>query len=167
MSTRQLDANRLRNILDYNGETGEFTWARGVKSCKVKPGQKAGHVDDTGYLKIGIEGRLYKAHRLAWLHVHGEWPTDCLVHINGEALDNRLCNLREASRSDSHKNRKEQREPWSLGASWHKRSQRWQARIKIDGKQFYLGYFEDMAGAHAAYNAAKANIHKLQPAVRQ
>ena len=95
----------LHQLLDYNPETGEFFW----KSCpakKIKFGQKAGSICKIhGYVLIGIKKKQYRAHRLAWLYVHGKWPYPEIDHINRVKTDNRIANLREADRSMNNLNR--------------------------------------------------------------
>lgn len=98
-----LTAERLRELLTYDPETGEFRW-RYTRGCRAR-GQIAGTVTCLGYLTIAIDGRKYKAHRLAWLHVHGEWPYPEIDHINRIKLDNRLVNLRRATRAENNANR--------------------------------------------------------------
>jgi len=94
---------RLRELMDYNPETGDFTWkeTRGP----AKKGATAGSPCNKGYIVIGIEGKVYKAHRLAWLYMTGDWPTDQLDHRNRDKGDNRWANLREASNQENCLNR--------------------------------------------------------------
>jgi hypothetical protein len=89
----KLAAERLRERLRYDGGTGVFT--RRVGSGHARAGEIAGSVHSTGYVRIGIDGGKYTAHRLAWLYVHGVWPSDQIDHINRNRSDNRIANLRE------------------------------------------------------------------------
>jgi hypothetical protein len=86
----ELTAERLRELLNYDPDTGVFTWrVRPVHSHRV--GDIAGSVRTTrGYRLIGVAGRVYKAHRLAWLYMMGEWPKDQIDHINRDPSDNRF-----------------------------------------------------------------------------
>lgn len=94
----------LHQLLDYNPETGEFFWK--VNSRCIKSGSKAGCVCKVhGYQHINIKNKRYKAHRLAWLYVHGKWPHPEIDHINRVKTDNRIANLREADRSMNNLNR--------------------------------------------------------------
>lgn len=95
MSNNHLTAERLRELLDYDPETGYFRWRRDV-GARAWKGQLAGTMARDGYEYIGIDRRRYPAHRLAWLYVHGEWPRGLLRHLNWLRSDNRLENLREA-----------------------------------------------------------------------
>lgn len=105
-----------------------------------------------------INGVRYQASHLAWLYVKGEMPSKAIDHINGIRSDNRIINLREATLSQNAMNRIKAANNTSgyKGVSFHKQSGKWQASIKINGKQKYLGLFLSQKQAHNAYvNAAK------------
>jgi len=89
----KLKAERLRERLHYDAGTGVFT--RRVGSGHARAGDMAGTVHSTGYVRISIDGGKYTAHHLAWLYVHGLWPSDQIEHINRKRSDNRLVNLKE------------------------------------------------------------------------
>jgi len=90
-----LTAERLREVVTYDPLTGIFRW-RVTRGC-AKAGAVAGGPEKKGYLRISIDGRRFKAHRLAWLYVKGCWPVDQIDHENGRNADNRFDNLREAN----------------------------------------------------------------------
>lgn len=99
-----LTQERLRACLDYNSETGEFFWlAPNPNAHSIAPGQRAGWHNGKNAQRIGIDGKCYLAHRLAWLYVHGVTPLQ-IDHINGDRRDNRLCNLRSADNSQNQAN---------------------------------------------------------------
>lgn len=101
-----MDATTLRTLLDYNPLTGQFTW-RVRAAHRIHVGDIAGVIcKSTGYRVIGINGVRHSAHRLAWLHVHGEWPAQNIDHINGDRSDNRIENLRDVSQQTNTLNRK-------------------------------------------------------------
>lgn len=89
----QLTAQRLREVLAYNHLTGEFRWKRPTNN-RVKTGSVAGRFNTTGYRQISIDGTEYLDRRLAWLYVHGEWPTANIISVNGIKWDSRFLNLR-------------------------------------------------------------------------
>lgn len=97
---------RLRELLKYNPQTGEFHW---VKKSKSRFRTKVGSVQtlSTGYkrLRIGLDYQAYRASRLACLYMTGEWPIGMMDHINGNSLDNRWCNLRDVTRVANQLNR--------------------------------------------------------------
>jgi hypothetical protein len=101
-----LTAERLRELLDYDPETGRFIWRKDHPTAKhIKAGSVAGTKNGRGYWVIGVAGAKYVAHRLAWLYVTGEWPAHLVDHENGDRLDNRFANLREATDSQNNFNR--------------------------------------------------------------
>lgn len=99
-----LTVERLKQVLNYNSNTGEFTWIISL-SRRVKIGEKAGTYRNNGYNKINIDGNSYFSHRLAWLYVYGIWPKENIDHINNIPDDNRIKNLREATQSQNNMNR--------------------------------------------------------------
>ena len=161
MST--LTASRLRELLHYDPATGIFTRRVSVTLSKAfKVGDIAGGIDrSTGYVKISVDGRRYFAHRLAWLHVHGEWPKTGIDHRNRNGADNRIGNLREASKSANAHNATEAKcgsRSGLLGASWCKKQKRWQATITVNRRSRYLGRYATAEEAHAVYMSAKASM---------
>jgi HNH endonuclease/AP2 domain len=156
-----MNPTRLREVLDYDPETGIFTWKVRV-STNVPVGTVAGSLDGGSYLNIHLDGRAYLAHRLAWLYVHGEWPVSQVDHINRIKTDNRFTNLRLATASQNAQNqRRDQRQGTSrlLGVSWNSTAGRWASRITVQGRVKFLGSFDTEEDAHAAYLAAKAIMH--------
>ena len=152
-----MNAERLRELLDYDPHTGVFLWA--ASTGPVGAGKIAGCIH-RGYRRINIDGRKYRAGRLAWLHIYGHWPSDQIDHINGIRDDDRLDNLREATNQENAHN---QRHPmrnskgkmlgvWPSGRNFI-------AKIKINEKAKYLGTFATDVEAHAAYLTAKRRFH--------
>src|ERR1044071_2110070 len=89
MASTLLDAQRLREILDYAAATGIFRW-RTPMAYKTKVGDIAGGPLRTGHIRIRIHPERYMAHRLARLYVHGEWPTFDVDHIDGNPPNNTI-----------------------------------------------------------------------------
>ena len=158
-----LDASRVRDLLSYDDATGEFRWK--VRLARAVPaGSLAGCLLDNGYRSIAIQGYTYKSHRLAWLHVHGVWPTEDIDHINGDKADNRLCNLRQATRHENMQNLSvgKANSTGYVGVSFRRRSQRWQAYITLARKRVHLGFFASVELAVSARATAKAKFHAFQ-----
>lgn len=99
-----LTADRLKEVLSYDKNTGEFFWIKSL-SHRINIGEKAGTYRNNGYTKISLDGKPYFCHRLAWLYVYGNWPKENIDHINNIKDDNRIENLREASQSQNNMNR--------------------------------------------------------------
>ena len=151
--------DELKEVLDYNYETGVFQWVK--KRRGVVTGKNLGTDNGFGYLRITVLGRSYYAHRLAWFYTSGEWA-DTVDHINGNRSDNRIVNLRNCSVSENNQNRtKTQKNSVSqtLGVGWHKKAKKWQAHVCIYKERKYLGLFENVNDAHKAYLNAKEEIY--------
>lgn len=93
----------LKERLTYQAESGLFFW-RTTTSTRIKPGQQAGTKDSNGYIRIKLGKRKYQAHRLAWMYIHGYFPPEDTDHINRIRDDNRIENLRPATRSENKRN---------------------------------------------------------------
>ena len=149
----------LKELLKYDPDTGLFAWKN--RRIGVKKSLEAGSMQKNGYFVIGIRGKKYYSHRLAWLHEKGEFPPDNIDHINGNRQDNRMCNLRAASVQQNNFNRAAQRNNKSgyKGVCWSGIKRKWQADICLEGRHVCLGYFHSPAMAHLAYcKAAKKHF---------
>lgn len=155
---------RLKELLAYNPETGIFTW-RVNRTGTAKASSIAGRVSNRGYLQIKIDGKLYSAHRLAWLYTHGEFPPDQLDHINRIRADNRISNLRIATGAENSQNYSKRNDNSSgvIGVDWHKQSGKWQARIRLNNCRMSLGLYDTIEEAAAVRAAAKAKYHTFNP----
>ncbi len=163
-----VSAGDVRNAFDYVHSSGALVW-KVRTSNRVKVGQEAGCVSKAdGYRVVSLGGRLYKAHRIIWLHVYGEWPPHVIDHINGDRLDNRLANLRAVTSSENAQNLSLSASNKSglPGVSWDAGRGRWFSSIQKGGKTYALGRFEDKGAAYRAYLAAKRNLHPMQPVPR-
>ena len=152
----------LHNMMDYDPESGSLVW----KNRKYTPYlKKAGATNHDGYVHIKIYGKTYLAHRIAWLHFYGEWPEECIDHLNLDRSDNRISNLRKATYAQNSQNRSKQTNNTSgyVGVYWLARFKKFQAQIRIDGKLKSLGYYLTAEDANAAYLAGKAKYHTFNP----
>lgn len=152
-------AERLREMLHYCQESGCFTWlARPNK--KIKAGVVAGSKRPEGRILIGVLGREYLAHRLAWLYVYGKWPAGVIDHIDGDPGNNSLVNLRDVSKTVNQQNQRRAHSRSTHGFMGVRRNRkRWQALISVDGKIRHLGTFDTPELAHFAYLDAKRLLH--------
>lgn len=147
----ELDHNTLRELLEYDPDTGAFTW-RNPRAYWHKPGARAGSVNGKGYYIIGIAKRYYSAHRLAWFYVHGVWPTHTIDHINRLRTDNRIANLRDVPVSVNNAN---VHRPEIVGP----KRKRYKAEIGYKGERRNLGSFATKDEARAAYLAARQELY--------
>jgi hypothetical protein len=152
-------AAQVAAVLSYDPLTGLFTWAA-RNGGRSSVGATAGYVNRAGYGCIGINKREFKAHRLAWLCIHGRWPAQEIDHINGIRTDNRIANLREASRLENMHNVHAEYKN-SMGVTGIRRtpSGRYSSRINVAGRSEFLGCFITPEEARAAYLAAKRERH--------
>ena len=152
--------SKLKSQLNYDPDTGLFTW---IKSFPKRPiGSVAGCKDTQGYISIGLNNKIYRAHRLAWLYEYGEFPKDCLDHVNRIKDDNRLCNLRECCNSENQWNTGICKNNTSgiKGVAWYERTQSYRVRVRVNGKQKHLGYFKDIELAKITAETARLKFHK-------
>ena len=156
-----LTQERLQGLLHYDETTGIFTWRVAI-SRRVRIGSVAGTVREDGYIRIVIDGRKHRAHRLAWLYIHGTFPTADLDHIDHCRASNRIGNLRLATRSENNKNMRLSTKNTSgyKGVSWIKRAGKWQAGACLNGKHYWLGYFPTAEQASGAYQAFARQNHR-------
>ena len=136
----------LKEFLDYNPDTGIFTWIKIPNNNRVKVSRKAGVMDSwTYYISITFKNRVYYAHRLGYYMFHGIDPLEKLVdHIDGDKSNNKINNLRLASKSENGRNRvnlSSNNTSGVIGVCWDKKAKKWKAYIMINGKTKHLGYF--------------------------
>lgn len=153
----------LKSILEYDPETGLFIWLN--KPSKFGPniiGKIAGCVHNKGYYHICIKNKMYLSHRLAWLYMTGEWPSEDIDHKDGDGFNNRWCNLREATDSQNLGNQKKHSNNTSgfKGVSWDKQAQKWMVRIQINGKPKFLGYVINPSEGASIYKSAAEKYFK-------
>lgn len=160
-----LTAERARELLNYDPETGVLTWKGGRRGVRV--GSIAGTPNTRGYLTVGVDRRRYFAHRLAWLIATGEWPAEHLDHINGIPVDNRLANLREATNAQNQYNQKMANTNTSgfKGVTWHRQRCKWVAYARHSKQQIHLGCFDTPEQASVAYEffceQARGEFHRI------
>ena len=161
---QMLTQDRLKELLNYDPLTGIFSWR--VNGGRKRKDQIAGSKDVHGYWQIGLDNRLHKAHRLAWLYVYGWLPAEPLDHIDFNGCNNAIANLRllEPHQHIEHRRRNKNNTSGFRGVHLCKSTGRWVAQIKTKYKWIWLGRFDTPEAAHQAYkNAAKIH-HTHNPA---
>lgn len=149
-----LTAEYLHSILDYNPDTGIFTW-------KNRYGRKSAGTLSHGYISISIDKKFYRANRLAWLYMMGEWPDKEVDHRDLNKSNNRWKNLRMATPSENHFNvgMPSHNTSGFKGVYWDKANEKWRAKIVINGKFYSLGRYHLAKDAYMAYCEAAKKLH--------
>ena len=152
MACYDITYDRLISILDYDPKTGIFKRNGVVLNTPKNPKR---------YMTIGIQGIHCYANVLAWFYVYKQWPFADVDHINGNRHDNRIANLREATRSQNvfagpirSDNKSGHR-----GVSWHKRAKKWRVQIVVNKQIHYLGLFECKELACLVYSEHAAKFY--------
>ncbi|MEP0316735.1 MAG: HNH endonuclease signature motif containing protein [Hyphomonas sp.] len=162
----EIDPNLLRELVDYDPDTGLFVWRergqrhiQGDQPVAIWNSQWAGKPafttpTDGGYLRGSIFNVDYKAHRVAWAIHHGVWPENEIDHINRVKTDNRMCNLRDVDRQTNQDNMEPQWDSYEMRYIGFQRG-RFRVRIRIRGKRRYFGSYETIEKAKAARDVAE------------
>lgn len=142
------DYQTLKQILEYNPQTGIFRWVISPSRVVAK-GSIAGSVNSRGYLQLQFLGKKYTLHKLAWWFSHGEFTKSRIDHINGDKTDNRICNLRLCNNSENMLNTGLQSNNQSgvKGVCWDKQHKTWCAYAFKNRKKIHLGRFENFDDA--------------------
>lgn len=160
-----LPAAYVCTALRYEPSTGILTWKtrddKGPQWNGKFAGKVAGTVNDRGYVIVTINGKDYRAHRLAWVIVTGAWPDGEIDHRNLVKSDNWWINLRRSTHAQNNQNKPAQSNNTSgyKGVSWCKLTKSWVARIKAGGRYIVVGRSESPEGAHVLYAAAAGQHH--------
>lgn len=157
-----LTAERLREKLSYDPETGLFTRLIKYKRRSKHRPQAVGRLSQQGYVEINVDQKRYKAHRLAWLYMTGAWPIKSIDHRDQVKDNNRWANLREATKAQNMQNCGVISSNTSgvRGVYWNKAAKKWQAYIKVDKQYTYLGLHETIESAAICRRAAELKLHK-------
>ena len=160
----------LQDRIQYDPVTGKLFWKEArpehfsrEADCLSFNARHAGNEigkGRRGYTSIGIQGKFYSAHRVAWIIYHGRWPTGVIDHRNGKTEDNRICNLRDVSQSENMRNVKRTADNTSgvTGVYLNKRRCRWVAKITHKKKTHHLGYYDKFEDAVAARRKAEREL---------
>lgn len=164
---KSLEQDLLKELLNYDPETGVFTWA--VDRGGIKAGAVAGCKKPDGYILLRVNRTLYRAHRLAWVYMYGSITEGLTVdHKNGIRDDNRIENLRLATRPQQSQNQtfSSRNSSGITGVYFITELNKWRARITINKKSIHLGLFDTPEAANDARIKAKAELHTFNPIQR-
>lgn len=159
-----LTVEKLKSVLNYDPETGVFTWkpgarriGRGRADDPVVAGSTTTATCGKSYVHISIDGKRYYAHRLVVLWFTGSLPKNQVDHIDGNGLNNRVENVREVNSVDNNRNRRRGKRNKSgvVGVQWHVGCRRWIANISVNSKLVHIGYFKRFDDAVAARKSAE------------
>lgn len=147
--------DRLRELVDYDPNTGVFRWRARRPACRA--GDECGRTARTGYREICVDGRLWHAHRLAFIYVAGQCP-DEVDHVNRVKDDNRWCNLRPCTSQQNAGNSPARRHGVSKGVHFDSSRGKWHAQINNHGTKTNLGRFSTEEEAASAYRDTAARV---------
>lgn len=160
-----INAVYLKQLLSYQPDTGAFTWRCNRRGRNARIGAPAGLTRPDGYIRIGIDGRLHYAHRLAWQFERGEIPDGMEIdHIDHDPSNNRISNLRLVTARDNRANQRlgSRNRSGVTGVYWAAHANAWAAQIQAKGVVYVLGYFKAISDAASARKAAEAE-HGFHP----
>lgn len=155
----EVAVDELRFLLTYDPGTGIFKHHPANKPARVA-GKPAGWINKQGYAYLCINGRSFRAHRVAWAIYYGSWPKGQIDHINGDRSDNSITNLRMVNNADNAKNQclRVNNTSGATGVTWSKQRNLWQAQIVRNGKLKSLGHYTDKNDAIAARKTAEQEM---------
>lgn len=142
-----IDLAAARASVSYDPKTGQFIWLVNKRGHR-RAGDVAGSIARCGYYRVKINQRTYLAHRLAWAMYYGAEPKGEIDHIDGDPMNNRIENLREATRAQNCQNVK------AKGVRYESERGAWLARICVNYRQINLGRYKTKAEAQGAYHRA-------------
>jgi len=160
MASQILSQARLKELLHYNPVTGVFRRRHETANGQMPPWSEAGSIHKLGYVIVGVAGKKYRAHQLAWLYMTGQWPGEFIDHRNGIKGDNSWANLREASKKQNAENvpLRADNTTGFRGVTFEPKKGLYRARIRHNGKLIGLGRFKTAEQAAEAAQAARAQL---------
>ena len=157
----------LRQLLRYEPDTGKLFWqsredgsSTSKRFNKIFAERSAGRVNSSGYVKLSINGRIFPAHRIAWMMHYGSWPDGQIDHENGCRSDNRICNIRCVTPKENSMNKKVSKKNTSgfIGVHWNAKNKKWIASISDGNKCKYIGSYKDVRDAVTARLSVQSSM---------
>jgi hypothetical protein len=152
-----MNKSEITELLEYRD--GHLIW-KVDRNNKTKAGQKAGSLQSAGYWQVEIKGKKHLAHRLIFFLHHEYWPEE-VDHINNNKLDNRIENLRPATRACNEWNQAMPLTNTSgvKNVDWYKAKEKWRVRIQVNTQRIVIGYFDNLEIAKQAAIEARSILH--------
>ena len=159
----EITQDYLKKHLSYDPATGLFTRLHVYQRPDLIgtiAGFKVTGSSGKSYIRFSFKNRLYFAHRMAFLYMTGELPTEDVDHINGNGTDNKWNNLRAVSRSENGQNQRLQSRNKSgvTGVSYCNSRKRWLAGVHFNGNGIHLGRFKTIEEAIKAREDANFRL---------
>lgn len=155
-----MNSKRAHELLTYDPDTGNLFWKRGSYGWIRRPGVHAGTFNGKGYRIIKLDRNWYMVHRIIWLMIYGNWPSEQVDHIDRDKLNNRIENLREASAAQNCANQLKRKTNTSGYKGVTKYEDKWRSTIFNNGFPVYLGIFNTAEEAFAEYKRASIELNK-------
>jgi hypothetical protein len=157
-SEQKMNQEMLHKLFVY--KNGRLYW-KVSNTNRIKVGDIAGYITEHGYRKIRVEKKQEYEHRIVFLMHHGFLPKH-LDHIDGNKLNNKIENLREATHSQNMMNVKIKKNNTSgtKGVCFDKQRKKWLVRITIQNKDIHLGRFDDLELAELVAIEGRDKYHK-------
>ena len=154
-----LTQERIRELLRHESN-GNFYWLVD-RNHRARAGDEAGTLHPSGAIVISVDGKIYKAHRLAWLYHNGYLPQKQIDHINRNRRDNRIENLRLVTNSQNsmNKGRHPMNKSGVKGVCWESRKKRWKAEVWKENKCHFGGYHKTIDAARIAVEKLRNELH--------
>lgn len=151
-------SKRFNEVFEY--KDGKVYWKISNTNA-IKVGQEIGTENARGYKRVSIDGNTYAVHRVIWIMFYGELSKETQIdHINGDAADNRIENLRLANNSQNSCNRR--MKPNNSGiknVSFVKESQKYRVSLQVNKQRKFLGYYKDLELAELVALEARNKYH--------
>lgn len=138
----ELTQEYLRERFNYDEDTGILTWRTHLRKARYV-GKEAGTLKGK-YRVVYLHKKGCLSHRLIWVYMYGEIPEGKEIdHIDGDTTNNRISNLRLASRNENMWNRR--------ARGYRYKDGKFQVEMKHLGKFIYVGRFKTKEEAQSAY----------------